>query len=143
MIHLILAVVLAQPCMAPVTHHSHANKHHVIVPVQSCVVPPVPMCYRTPEQPEPDEIVLPPLPYYPALTDTAVSIPETPIAWDTVPLLFGGSVVNVPPTMPAPPTSHCCYVPPVHQTPEISVDGSVSAVMLLLGSITIIRSKRI
>lgn len=63
-----LATLLAQPCMAPKPHkhHTHARPE----PMQSCVTPPVPMCFREPA-PEPDLLpIAAPLIYYMPSADT-------------------------------------------------------------------------
>ena len=63
MISVILAVALATPCMAP-PKPVHHRKHHAAVAAQSCVTPPVSMCFREPA-PDPEPIPLPQVvPYY-------------------------------------------------------------------------------
>lgn len=167
---LTLAVVLAQPCMVPrpQEHHRH---HKTLVsapmPQQSCIVPPVPMCFREPA-PEPDiEPLAAPLVYYtvsqasdspaPAVELTQLTGYSLLIGGEiTSYSLSGGTVTGVTPRysppilgsapwnpQPCGPTE-CCHgavCAPV-KTPEIDPASAVGGLTLLSGLLTIIRSKR-
>jgi hypothetical protein len=135
MIHLILAVVLANPCLAPVHH-----KHHTSTPAQTCVVPTVPMCFKDPV-PDPTEVVLPPLPYYfeqPADDGTQGEGPY--IETTAYSLSTGGEFIGYSQSNRYVPPTHGYAVP--HQTPEVSAVGTMPALVLLLGGIAVIRGRK-
>lgn len=139
MIHLALAVVLANPCLAPVHH-----KHHTVTPVQSCVVPAVPMCFKDPV-PDPEIAPIPQvLPYYITPTADDGTQGEGPYIGEADSLVPSSSVMpgvpGLPPMISYPPPPPA-YVAPF-KTPEISAAGTMPALVLLLGAIAILKGKK-
>lgn len=123
---LTLATLLAHPCMAPIKPHAH--KHHLPTPVQSCVTPPVPMCFREPE-PAPDILpVQQPLIYYQIPPDTADVESDTapPIALGAIVSMGGGTSVTYTPAC----------------APEISGESAAGALTLLFAGLAVLCSGR-
>jgi hypothetical protein len=161
MISLVLAVAIgtAQPCLAPPVIHHHGHRAHVPQPVQSCVTPPVPMCFREPDT-EPDILpIAAPLIYYtsPPLADDTPPAGET--SQDEPPIIAGGGVIvlgttgiyapigggdtPVPPGGYSPPPvgTPCCATPPT-RAPEMNGPGAAGALTLLLGCVAVLRGRR-
>lgn len=133
------ATLTAAPCMVPKPH-----KHHAPIPVQSCVTPPVPMCFREPAPV--DELPMPGVyPYY----------ISTPVIYDE-----GGEGVWIgdeTPTLSEPgfQVVGATFVPPTHRptaiigpfprrishAPEMDLNTSLAALTLLAGGICCIRGR--
>jgi hypothetical protein len=129
---LALATVLAQPCMSP--HVAHGHRKHP-APAQSCITPPVPMCFREPA-PEPDLLpVQAPLLYYvtPPTVDAPLDAPYIPSG--EYYLVGGGETVGPLPLAPPPP--------PTQRAPEVSAVGAVGALTLLLGFVAVLRGRHV
>lgn len=170
MFELVLAVTLGQPCLAhPVPHHVHHGIRIVPEPAQSCIVPPVPMCFRPPVE-VPDEIFLPPLPYYTDSPPVAMTPDASGYAfWGNYGGGFGsvgggfvegasfggggsggGGTVTQPtePTHPPvdyPPAPPHGYLPPPRtkaQAPELGASSAASAMTLLLGCMVVLGSRK-
>lgn len=145
MISLVLAVVLANPCMAIPTQHHHKRQ---AIPVQTCAVPVVPMCFRDPV-PDPGEIVLPPLPYF---DDVAADVSEqdaTPLVESVEVLgsgygglIAGGGIETVAPVGGSGGGYSPPLKPPPAEAPELSAVGTTPALVLLLGGIAVLGAKR-
>ena len=136
MIELALATLLANPCLAP-AHH----KHHV-APVQSCVTPTVPMCFRDTSDPEiaPVPQVLP---YYITPTPDDGTQGEGPYIETGLTAsvgYVGGVVETAAPTYYVPPTPPRGLTPV--KTPEISAAGTMPALVLLLGGIAVLNGSK-
>lgn len=139
----------ATPCLAPPTHH----KHHVLAPVQSCIVQPAVMCYRD-VVPEPDMLEIPsPLIYYtlspPAdvVSDELDTVPA--VNGDTYTVLNGGLVGLVGPASVISTTTgikpDCgCEVRGTspERAPEISGAGGPVALTLLIGLLAVINGRK-
>ena len=138
MIDLILALALAQPCLAPrVATPTHKHAHRVAIPAQTCVAPPVPMCFRDPVL-DPTEVILPPLQTYPIDTLTTEEVPNA--SADTLLLVSTGGYVlggisSGGPSSFVPPGNP--RDPPLARAPEISGAGAAGALTLLFCAIAI------
>jgi len=152
---LTLAVALAQPCLAPPKvakhHHLHTSGK---ASVQSCVTPPVPMCFREPA-PEPDiEPLAMPLVYYTEGLSTDNSPPPAgDTSQDEPPTVAGGGVIVIGTTgtygpigggtLPGAPGG---YSPPTGspptRAPEMNGAGAAGALTLLFGCVAVLRGRR-
>lgn len=130
MIELILAVALGNPCLAP-----PPRKHHVVryEPVQTCVTPPVQMCFK--DVPELDlEPVPMPLIYYvepPVVAEVNSSEPaEATVTW-TYNVGADTYVVTQPGYVPQRPSAQ--------KAPELGGSEAGAALTLLAGCMLVIR----
>jgi len=156
---LAVAVGTAQPCLAPPKAAKHHHSHIIgNVPIQSCVTPPVPMCFREPA-PVPDiEPLAAPLIYYTVglLPDDSPPPPADDTSQDEPPIIAGGGVVVIgtygpiggggtpePPGGYSPPPvgTPCCATPPT-RAPEMNGPGAAGALTLLLGFVAVLRGRR-
>lgn len=161
------APITAQPCMAPVVRH---KRHHKLpaAPLQSCVVPPVAMCFRDPA-PDPDlEPISQVVPHYvpagttdivpyevppPVVQDCSSGDCYPPATWSTAPLdgiAIYGTVWAPDPGMPIsphlpPPDGR--FPPPTGwhgqgAAPELDAGMGLGAVTLLAGTLVVLRARR-
>lgn len=158
MITLILAAVLAQPCLLPPAHH------HKPAPVASCVAP-LPAALAQPE-PEPVEFAVyryyetPGMCYDDVPRETAVNGPGAVIPSEGPPYyqpgyalpLYPAIIVLIPPVsghpldppVVTPPVITSGPLPPpmVTKAPEIDAGGGLVACTFLAGALVVMRGRR-
>jgi hypothetical protein len=128
-----IALTLAiAPCGIPPKAH-----HRKPVLAQTCVAPQVPMCFRDPA-PEPDIAPMPDvLPYY----------INTPVADDGTqgegPYIDTSQIITPAPTGYSYPPAPVPRSPTPHAAPELGATQACGALTLLLGSIAMLKGRRV